>query len=405
MQIFGQELIPPKLVQIMEQITSPLTAIFFVKKGGEFGKFYPEILSGSIHLNQIIEDAKKGIKEDKNTFSLRAIIWMMLISTALHEIRHGMQHKREEEINEEEAEEYQRTKTFSLAKTIDMEIPNHFGPYIEPLLLEIESSFDQQTTTGWEHIQTECLRHGALETDGKGGMVTSYKELARLSSDDPESSKWTPSQPENEESSFEENSFEENSFEETTSFKSSDEFQNNGIQDNGFQPKPYQENFNFYQENSISQPQPQDPPQDPTKHPLVEVLKRMHNHIFTKCGYNPEKGFLTPSQIIEPIYIGDIQTGIKAYKGTDSMGKNKDIPFTGTVNGTIDKGGPLYVLILHDGIARRIRPVNPRANSDQGREARLGIKRLVIFKGKSTKSCAVLEQAPGENIIFRQTNQ
>lgn len=84
------------------------------------------------------------------------------------------------------------------------------------------------------------------------------------------------------------------------------------------------------------------------------MLKRLHRHMFDKCGWTGNGAFMAPGStaIAEPVHLGDLPGAtqyLTRYNGTGVNGQwAPSIPFQGTINGSLTKTGlPKYEFFLN----------------------------------------------------------
>jgi hypothetical protein len=153
-------------------------------------------------------------------------------------------------------------------------------------------------------------------------------------------------------------------------------------------------------------------PQVDYNNPLIILMLRLHQHIYTKCGWNPtngKAGFDLAAQVTSPVFIGDIpgiSQLVPTHSSTNELGLlTKGTNTDQTINGYVSKSGqPSYRIQLGNGSERLIKPVWPNPQKTWGQQALAGAKRLMVLQGATMTS--VVEQAPNnEEATFRQCNR
>ncbi len=343
-----------------------------------------------INLEQHFYSCIERIQDEKHMYnSLKLLILRELLDTALHEAHHLKSSHIENNFNnsdieQQEAEEVGKIKSWQAAKYWDVEIKK-FGPTIDKLMTEFFTDLiisEKEKPEMWKMLQIymwekniayynpdeekECNMMQAFETyvDGDNPWIDKPKQFSIKIEETPKT-------------------------EMPTSIPTADPSEilnelHGDIydDDSGEQPQIQPTIIPTFQPTTITtapvpvtEPTPSpvetSPIQNINKETIQraaeEVIRTLFHHVMTKCGFNSQGGYNNPTAVLDPVNIQEIKNASELFSHMDTIDINgiysPNQPCNGFIKGLISKQKlPMYRLYMNIGgqlLKRTLIPQNP----------------------------------------------
>lgn len=138
------------------------------------------------------------------------------------------------------------------------------------------------------------------------------------------------------------------------------------------------------------------------------VMRRLFNHVQSKCIFNTAGGYNNPSAIFEPVTIADIEGAGELFVKQDTVNHlgvfTPNVPVAGSLKGCLSKDGlPQYKFSLFIGgkeykrtfIVQNPNKMKNGALTRWAQEAREGVRRMLLLGEIGTATIAYVELVPG----------
>ena len=354
----------------------------------------PNILSDAC--NQILNGTDEV---DHLPMNVRHIITLLMLRATSHEVHHAISWKADgasvnwepSKTEEDDANTFAAVSTCEFAKNNSVEPVVGMEPYFEPKIQDFRNLLDEGTDENevWENDHIEMIDNNTCWKENDNAAIT-LREYLRVVSNDKNNPEWdtvlehtitepaaaapiTPNY--------------ENYPDDGIPFGQHMDYPNDIPFDGPYVDGP-QPVMQPAQQPMMQPAQAYAPPQTPNNDEwsifMTALMKRLHLHIFEKCGWTGN-GFFDPQyagSIAQPVMVGDIpgaQKYITRYNGLNANGQwQSNIPFQGMMNGSLTKDGlPKYEFYLnYNGVElqRLFIVQNPSKGSKSAQEAMAGNK-------------------------------
>ncbi len=142
-----------------------------------------------------------------------------------------------------------------------------------------------------------------------------------------------------------------------------------------------------------------------------EVIRALFFHVMSKCGFNSQGGYNNPTAVLEPVNIQHIENATELFSHMDTMDTNgvysPNQPCNGFIKGLISKQKlPMYRIYMNIGgqlLKRTLIPQNPNkldgndALTKWAKEARQGY-RIMMYLEDEVGVRADIKLAPGTSV-------